>query len=107
MRFTATRIFSLAPIGDIAFVWNTRSRRKGKRILISEVGILQESRMTIDEPTYKSLLKLMKEKGSDLLTDGTNFYTTFGQEIKQIRHEQFNKELELDRELYLKSQGFN
>jgi hypothetical protein len=107
MRFTATRIFSIAPIGDIAFVFNKKSRRKGKRIWVGDVTILQETRMTIDEPTYKALLKEMKVKGSDLLTDGTNFYTTFGQEIKQIKHPQFDKELELDRELFLTSQGLN
>jgi hypothetical protein len=107
MRFTATRVFSLEAIGDIAFVFNTKSRRKGKRIIIGDVSILYETKMTIDEPTYKGLLKMMKLKGSDLLTDGRNFYTILHQEIVQIKHDQFIKELELDRELFLTRQGLN
>ena len=56
--------------------------------------------MSIDGETEAKLMKLMKEKGSDLLTDGTNFYTLFGGVIGQIEHPQFHKELELHRELY-------
>jgi len=100
MRFTATKIFSIEPIGDIAFIFNKRSRRKGKQILVSDVDILPNTNMTLDEDTYKALMKAMKEKGSDLLTDGTNFYTTFGQVIGQINHPQFRIELELHRELF-------
>ena len=104
MRLTAYKHFSIEPIGDISFVFNSKSRRKGKRILISEVHIVAETRLGVNEDDYKALMKLMKEKGSDLLTDGKKFYTTFGDFcIAEIRHPQFEKELELDRELYNKS----
>ena len=45
-------------------------------------------------------MKEMRKKGTDLLTDGTRFSTTFGTDIGEIKHPQFKKELELDRELY-------
>jgi len=101
MRFTATKIFSIEPIGNISFIFNNKSRRKGKRILINDVTIHHNTKMTLDDETYKSLMKFMKERKSDLLTDGTNFYTTTAyQHIVMIAHPQFNKELELYRELY-------
>jgi hypothetical protein len=100
MRFTATKLFSIEPIGDIAFVFNTKSRRKGKRILTSDVTMYDNTRMTIDEDTEKKLIRWMKIKGSDLLTDGKNFYTLFGGVIGQIDHPQFHKELELHNDLF-------
>ena len=101
MRFTATKIFSIEPIGDISFVFDNKSRTKGKRILVGEVSKFHNTKMTLDDETYKSLMKLMKERKSNLLTDGTNFYTTVeNQQIIMISHPQFNKELELYKELY-------
>jgi hypothetical protein len=100
MRFTAYKTFSIEPIGDISFVFTSKSRRKGKRILISEIDIFHDTKMVIDIETFKQLIKLMKSKKSDLLTDGTNFYTLLGQNICKISHPQFYKELELYRELY-------
>ena len=101
MRFTATKLFSLEVIGDIAFVFNTKSRRKGKRILVSNCTVHDRSLMTLDDETCKMLNKEMKAKGSDLLTDGHRFYTLVSDNgIVQISHPQFNKELELHNELY-------
>ena len=99
MRFTATKLFSVEPIGDISFVFSTRSRRKGKRILVSDVTIHDNTRMTLDNDTSKMLNKAMKAKGSDLLTDGEKFYTLVNGGIVEISHKQFQLELELDREL--------
>lgn len=101
MRFTAYKVFSVEPIGDINFRFNNKGRKpKGKVILTTDVRIFNNTRLTIDKETEQQLMKLMKEKGSDLLTDGTNFYTLFGGVIGQIDHPQFHKELELHRELY-------
>ena len=100
MRFTATKLFSLGVIGDIAFVFNTKSRRKGKRILTSDVTMYDNTRMSIDKDTEKMLIKEMKAKGSDLLTDGKKFYTLFGGVIGEIAHPQFQKELEIHNELF-------
>ena len=101
MRFTAYKVFSVEPIGDINFRFNNKGRKpKGKVILTTDVTIYDKTRMSIDGETEAKLMKLMKEKGSDLLTDGTNFYTLFGGVIGQIEHPQFHKELELHRELY-------
>jgi hypothetical protein len=102
MRFTAYKVFSVEPIGDIHFRFNNKGRKpNGKVILTMDVTIFDKTRMTIDNETEKELMKLMKAKGSDLLTDGTNFYTLFGGVIGQIDHPQFHKELELHRQLYV------
>lgn len=100
MRFTATKLFSLGVIGDIAFVFTSKSRRKGKRILVSDVTTHDNTRMTLDNDTRKMLNKEMKAKGSDLLTDGHKFYTLCDEGIMEIAHPQFQKELEIHKELF-------
>jgi len=100
MKFTATKTFSLEVIGDIHFMFNNKGRKpKGKVILVQDVDITN-MRLSISEETNKMLMKEMKAKGSDLLTDGRLFYTTFGDAIGEVRHSQFQKELELHKELY-------
>ena len=101
MRFTATKVFSLGVIGNIRFRFKNRKYRGDQKdIWIGEVDIFQNTKMSIDGETYKQLMKEMKAKKSDLLTDGTNFYTTFDSCIGMIDHPQFRKELELDKELF-------
>ena len=93
MKFTATKQFELFPIGDIALGWDKKSRRKGTRVLISEITILTDTKLSIDAQIEKDLIKEMKLKGSELLTDGKLFYTTFGTAIQQIKHPEFDKAL--------------
>jgi hypothetical protein len=100
MRFTATKLFSLGVIGDIAFVFNTKSRRKGKRLLISDCTVHDRSVMTLDDDTRKMINKEMRANKSDLLTDGHRFYTLCTEGIVQISHPQFNIELEIHNELF-------
>jgi len=100
MKFTATKTFNLEVIGDIHFKFNNKGRKpKGKVILVQDVNITT-MRLSITKETEKMLMKEMKTKGSDLLTDGRLFYTTFGDAIGEIKHPQFQKELELHQELY-------
>jgi len=100
VEFETKRTYKLTPIGDISFVFFSKSRRKGKRILVSDIKTIWASRMDIDKKTEKALIKSMKEKGSDLLSDGNHFYTTMGGVIVEIEHPQFKKELEHDKEIY-------
>jgi len=100
MRFTTTKEFNLEVIGDIAFIFTEKSRRKGKRILVSDCTVHDRTVMTLDDDTRKMINKEMKAKKSDLLTDGHRFYTLCAEGVVQISHPQFNKELELHRELY-------
>ena len=103
MRLTGYKHFSIEPIGDIHFRFNKNARvKKGKVIWTRDVTIKEDTRLNIDTDTYQKLMKEMKAKGSDLLTDGKKFYTTFGEQIAEIEHPQFIKELELERELYNK-----
>lgn len=95
MEVILTKKLNLYPIGDVVFVWDKKSRRKGKRILVSDVTILTETRLSIDVETEKKLIKSMKEAKTDLLTDGEKFYTTFGGAIQEIKHNWFKIELDL------------
>lgn len=99
MKVTLYKTLDLYPIGDIAFAWDNKCRRKGKRILMRDIHILCETRLSIDVEVENQLMKQMKEVGTDLLTDGRDFYSTFGGAIQQIKHPQFIKELELHKEL--------
>jgi hypothetical protein len=99
MEIKTFNTMNLIPIGDIRFTFGNPNRiKKGKGIRVSDIHIMFETDRMIDDKTEKALMKLMKEKGSDLLTDGRDFYTTRGGKITQIKHTQFEKELE--QELY-------
>jgi hypothetical protein len=92
MKIIATKHLDLFPIGDVSFTFKKNSRRKGKCIWIGEVDILHETELQITPAEEKALLKMSK---SDLFTDGEKFYTTFGPRIMQIKHRQFQLELEM------------
>jgi|SRR6478609_7610319 len=92
MKIIATKHLDLFPIGDIAFTFKKNSRRKGKRIWIGDVNILHDTEVEITLAEEKALLKMSK---SDLFTDGEKFYTTFGPRIMQIKHPQFQLELDM------------
>jgi hypothetical protein len=99
MEIKTFNTMNLIPIGDIRFTFGSPNRfKKYKAIEVSKIHIMCETDRHIDEKTYKALMKEMKK--SDLLTDGRDFYTTRGHVITQIKHPQFEKELELDIELY-------
>lgn len=96
MRFTGFKHFKVLPIGEVVFIFNKRSRRKGQRVLVTEVTIHDDTTVSITEETEKELNKLMTEKGSDLLSDGQFFYTLFGKCIRRIEHPSFKSVLNME-----------
>jgi hypothetical protein len=99
MEIKTFNTMNLIPIGNIRFTFGSPNRfKKYKAIEVSKIHTMCNTDRNIDEKTYKALMKEMKK--SDLLTDGRDFFTTRGQVITQIDHPQFQKELELDIELY-------
>jgi len=93
MKFTATKELDLFPIGDIVLAWDKKCRRKGTRVLIRDITILTDTRLNIDVEIKDKLITSMKHTGSELLTDGRKFYTTFGTAIQEIQHPEFDKAL--------------
>lgn len=86
MEIVATKKLNLKPTGQVRFSWR---KRKGC-VWIGEINIMHETSLTIEEETYKALIKEMKKAKTDLLTDGKNFYTTTGgDKITQIKHHDF------------------
>jgi len=98
MQVISQIIFDLTPIGDIAFVFNTKSRRKGKRILISNVKTSDIVHLLSVEDCTK-IDKLLREAKTDLLTNNGKFYTLVNSGITEIKHPQFQLELDLHKEL--------
>ena len=89
MKVETFNTLDLIPIGDIKFRFDRKQYGKGTKICVADVHIMCETDRNISDETEKSLMKLMKAKGSDLLTNGHEFYTTRGNKITQIRHESF------------------
>jgi len=92
MKFTGTKKFNLIPIGNINFSFK---KRKGK-LWVGEMYIKHDTSVTIDKETEKALHKLMKAEKTELLTDGTDFFTTTGEKITQIDHSSFRGLLEAE-----------
>jgi hypothetical protein len=56
--------------------------------------------MTMDEPTFKEVMKSMKKNKTDILTNGTEFFTRTGErEITRIGHPFFHTLLDMDDEI--------
>ncbi len=96
MYFKGTRAgvvtLNLYPIGNVIWSFDKKTRQlKNKlRILIRDVKILYDTELTITEETEEKILAMGK---SDLFTDGTKFYTTFGTCIREIQHPKFSEVL--------------
>ena len=98
MKIETFNILNLIPIGDINFKFKKNSRAKGTNIYIGELHIMDNTDRKITPETTKAVMKMMKKAGSDLLTDGRNFFTTRGEVITQIDHPTFNTILEDNKE---------
>jgi hypothetical protein len=93
MKFTTKpKTLNLIPIGNINFSF---SKRKGK-LWVGELNIHHNTHVDIDKETEKALHKLMKAEKTEVLTDGSDFYTTTGEKITQIDHPSFRGLLEAE-----------
>ena len=98
LSFTATktRKYNLIPIGNIQFSF----KRRKNRLYVGDVTIYHDENMTMDEPTFKEVMKSMKKNKTDILTNGTEFFTRTGErEITRISHPFFYTLLEMDDEI--------
>lgn len=100
MKIRTYNEMNLTPIGKVRFRWSRNFRRDTEiqNVYIGDVEILNETDRNIDKDTYKALMKEMKEKNTDLLTDGTNFFTTRGEKITQIKHGGFESILNMHKD---------
>ena len=90
LNFTGTKKFRLIPIGNVSFSFTRKSRaKKSEPVYIGDIHIMCETDVNITPEQEKTLLKAMKKAKTDLLTDGSDFFTTRGNKITQIFHPLF------------------
>jgi hypothetical protein len=98
LSFTATKSknYLLIPIGNINFSF----KRRKNRLYVGDVTFFHNENMTMDEPTFKEVMKSMKKNKTDILTNGTEFFTRTGErEITRISHPFFYTLLDMDEEI--------
>lgn len=101
LSFTATksRKFLLIPIGNVNFSF----KKTANKLFIGDVNIYHDESMTMDEATFKAVMKAMKVNKTDVLTNGTEFFTRTGErEITRISHPHFYSLLDMDDEIKAK-----
>lgn len=99
LNFTATKTFRLIPIGNVGFTFTKKSRmKKAYPVYAGDINTMCNTDVDITPEQEKWLLKEMKKAGSDLLTDGHDFFTTRGNKITQIDHPIFRKIKEMEME---------
>ena len=101
LSFTATKSkkYLLIPIGKINFSF----KRRKNTLYIGDVKFFHDENMTMDEPTFKEVMKSMKKNKTDILTNGTEFFTRTGErEITRISHPYFYSLLDMDDEIKTK-----
>jgi len=89
MKIETFNTMNLIPIGDVKFRFDKKQYGKGTKVYVGDVNIMNETDRNISDATEKALMKEMKKAGSDLLTDGHDFFTTRGNKITQIKHSSF------------------
>ena len=92
MKIETFNIMNLIPIGRVRFTFAKSFRRNTETQYIhaDTLNILCETDRMITAETETALMSMMKKAGSDLLTDGRDFYTTRGNKITQIKHGSFH-----------------
>lgn len=101
LEFTATRTqkYHLMPIGDLRFSF----KRRKNFLYVGDVSFYHNENMQMDEPTFKKVMKSMKENKTDILTNGTEFFTRTGERtITRISHPQFYSLLDMTDEIKAK-----
>lgn len=80
----------LHQLGNVRWSFDkpTRKLKDYHRIKIGDVKVVYSSEIQISESTESFILAM---GNSDLYTDGTKFYTTFGTCIREIQHPLFQK----------------
>jgi hypothetical protein len=105
MEITIVKKLKLYPMGDIQIVYTNSQRvKKGRtKVCIWDIKTIDESVLPLDNETDIALTKVMCGV-SDLLTDGSKFYTIVGDSINnsliEIRHHIFTIKLSNHISLY-------
>jgi hypothetical protein len=101
LSFTATKTqkFLLIPIGNIKFSF----KRRKNCLYVGDVNIYHNESMTMDKDTFKMVMKAMKDNKTDILTNGTEFFTRTGESsITRIEHPHFYSLLTANDEIIAK-----
>lgn len=97
MWVTTYNKMKLEPIGKVRFKFSRKFPRNTDTqfIYVGDVEILDNTDRYLDGENFNALIKLMKDSGSDLLTDGVKFFTTRGPILTEIKHGGFKSILEM------------
>jgi hypothetical protein len=91
LTIVATKKFKLRPFGK----FHVSMRAKPNSIYPNSLdfhtlSVFNEGRMTLSDEDYQNVLKLMRKNKTSILIDGTEFYTTMGNDIVRIEHTKIN-----------------
>lgn len=89
ITLTKTRNYNLLPFGKFILKWNTPKVVKPNQIPLNELQIYHDTAMPMDEKTDKEIVKLMKKSKTDILTDGSKYYTRVNNGLTQVYHPKF------------------
>jgi len=81
----------LQPFGKFTIKWKTRQGHLPRIIPFDELHIKHDTTMPIDDQTDKSIIKFMKKYKTDILTDGSRFYTRAGNGFTEVWHIKLSK----------------
>lgn len=86
LTLTKTRTYDLKPYGKFYFVWDKKENLKPNQIYIGEMTIKHDTSMPLTPEQEKQVVKMMKVNKTDVLTDGTHFYTRTNDGLTEIWH---------------------
>lgn len=89
ITLTKSKNFHLEPYGRFYFKWDKPKREdlKPHQIHIGELHIKHETSMPLTDEQEKMIVDMMVKNKTDILTDGTHFYTRTNDGLTEIWHD--------------------
>ncbi len=90
MELTVSKSFKLEPYGKFSIKWRTRQGHIPNIIPMDELSYDSRTGMTMTPDQLKEVVKLMKKNKTDILTDGTDYYTRLNDDLIKVSHKKLN-----------------
>lgn len=86
LTLTKTVNYKLEPYGKFKIRWTQPKNEKINEIYIAEIKIRYETGMSMTNDQENNVVKFMKKNHTDVLTDGSKWYTLTNYGMTEIWH---------------------
>jgi hypothetical protein len=90
LTLTKVKQYKLEPYGKFCLKWKQSKNETPNQIWIAEVDLDHSEAMPMSELQEKAVVKMMKQFKTDILTDGSRYFTRTNSGLTPIRHKKLS-----------------